>query len=518
MPRDVREWLPPEHLCWKVLDVVELLDLSAFENSYRDDGRGGVAYPPARLIALLLYCYSKGVRSSRRIEQACWDDVGCRIITANRRVDHSTVARFVRRHRAALNSLFVQVLSLCGRRGLVDLSAVAVDGSPMKASASRDANQRLQRLEETISQCEKKIHALMEDAVDHALSVEGDGSAAQGDGDDACDNWPRLSRLCDRLTRAHLAKERLHEGAMPSPTEIRIKVEAAERMVARADKRLAAETKAHQEKLERYELRVREDRAAGRRGANGRPPVPMGQKTVLVRQRTRLVKMRAWLERARTPRPAPSPESRACLSDPDSRLIPGKRGGYLQGYNIQIVCARRQFLLAIEAHDNPSDRTALVPMVKKTQHNHQAAQLPGDIQLWLADSGYASAASFEDLADLPPTGLGHQRCRPGRLSRETSAGPCRPAGHGSPPRHPNRTGPVPSTQCPGRAGIRPDLPTLRTTPQLPRPPSGGRRDQAPRHGAQHQQAHQSPAQEEPLTFTGQEPCDSLCRCGRRFRN
>ncbi|WP_327749661.1 transposase [Streptomyces europaeiscabiei] len=162
MPRDVREWLPPEHLYWKVLDVVELLDLSAFENSYRDDGQGGVAYPPASLIALLLYCYSKGVRSSRRIEQACWDDVGCRIITANRRVDHSTVARFVRRHRAALNSLFVQVLSLCGRRGLVDLSAVAVDGSPMEANASRDANQRLQRLEETISQCETKIHALIE--------------------------------------------------------------------------------------------------------------------------------------------------------------------------------------------------------------------------------------------------------------------------------------------------------------------------------------------------------------------
>ncbi len=85
----------------------------------------------------------------------------------------------------------------------------------------------------------------------------------------------------------------MHERAMPSPTEIRIKVEAAERMVARAEKRLAAETGAHQEKLRRYELRVREDRAAGRRGANGRPPVPMERKTILVRQRTRLVKMRA---------------------------------------------------------------------------------------------------------------------------------------------------------------------------------------------------------------------------------
>ncbi|MEV0324648.1 transposase [Streptomyces sp. NPDC050658] len=102
MPQSVREWLPPEYLCWKVLDAVDQLDLSAFEDSYRGDGQGGAAYPPASLVALLLYCYSKGIRSSRRIEQACWDDVGCRVIAANRRVDHSTVARFVRRHRAAL--------------------------------------------------------------------------------------------------------------------------------------------------------------------------------------------------------------------------------------------------------------------------------------------------------------------------------------------------------------------------------------------------------------------------------
>ncbi|MFE0201222.1 transposase, partial [[Kitasatospora] papulosa] len=251
MPKSVREWLPPEHLCWKVLDAVDQLDLSAFEGSYRGDGQGGAAYPPASLVALLLYCYSKGVRSSRRIEQACWDDVGCRVIAANRRVDHSTVARFVRRHRAALNSLFVQVLSLCGRRGLVDLSAVAVDGSPIEANASRDANQRLQRLDETISQCESEIHALLEEAVDDARKVEADGPA-RGDGEDTRDNWPRLSRLCDRLTRAQLARDRVHERAMPSPTEVRIKVEAAERMVARAEKRLAAETEAHQAKLQQY--------------------------------------------------------------------------------------------------------------------------------------------------------------------------------------------------------------------------------------------------------------------------
>ncbi|MEV6012755.1 transposase, partial [Streptomyces sp. NPDC051976] len=109
----------------------------------------------------------------------------------------------------------------------------------------------------------------------------------------------------------------------------------------------------------------------------------------------------AHLERARSPEPVPSPAATASLSDPDSRLQLGKHGGYLQGYNLQIVCVRRQILLAIDLHDNPSDRTALISMVRKTQENQHAAGLPGDIKLWLADSGYASAASFEELADLP---------------------------------------------------------------------------------------------------------------------
>ncbi|MGW2825757.1 transposase [Streptomyces sp. NPDC001443] len=379
--------------------MVDELDLSAFENSYRADGQGGAAFPPKVLVALLFYCCSKGIRSSRGIEQACWDDLGCRIITANRRVDHSTIARFVRRHREALTQLFVQVLALCGRRGLVDLSAVAVDGSPMDANASRDSNKQLHRLEAIITRCENEIDALMDNANGYARRAEA-GDRASGD-DEARDGWPRLSRLCDLLARAHTARNRLYQRALPFATEIKIKVEAAERIVARAQRRLAAETAAHQEKLRNYQARTEADRAAGHRAANGRPPVALEHKTVLIRQRARLAKAIAHLKRARSPEPMPSPTAVASLSDPDSRLQLGKRGGYLQGYNLQIVCARRQVLLAIDLHDNPSDRTALIPMVRKTQENQTSAGLPGDILLWLADSGYASAASFEELADLP---------------------------------------------------------------------------------------------------------------------
>lgn len=216
-----------------MLDVVGEVDLSAFEDSYRTDGQGGAAYPPTNLVALILYCYSKGIRSSRRIEQACWDDVGCRVITANRRVDHSAIARFIRRHGDALKLLFIQVLALCGQRGLVDLAAVAVDGSPMEANASRDSNQRLHRLETIVAQCENAISAVMDVALAHARSVEAD-DVLDSDSATVSDDWPRLSRLCDRFTRARSAVDKLHERALPSAGEIRLKVEAAERMVARA--------------------------------------------------------------------------------------------------------------------------------------------------------------------------------------------------------------------------------------------------------------------------------------------
>jgi transposase len=382
-----------------VLDVVDELDLSRFEKSYRADGRGAAAYPPACLVALLLYCYSKGVRSSRGIERACWDDVGCRIITANHKVDHSTIARFVRRHRDALTSLFVQVLALCGRDGLVDLSAVAVDGSPMHANASKEANKHMHRLEEVAAECEAQIGAIMENALAHARAVEADPDAR--DGDATGDQWPQLSRLADRLIRARSAIDRLYERALPSPGEIRAKVEAAERMIARAEERLAAQTAAHQDKLRKYEARAAADLAAGRHGANGRPPVPVERKAAVVRQQDRLAKAKASLERARNPRPVPSLKARACSTDPDSRLVPGKQGGFLQGYNVQIASARRQLLLAIEVHDNPSDMNALVPVVTKARLNQQLAGLPGEVGLWLADSGYACTASFETLADLP---------------------------------------------------------------------------------------------------------------------
>src|SRR6478672_9681928 len=102
LPPDARDWLPPGHLAWAVLDQVSRMDLEAFVARYRADGQGKKAYHPALMVALVMYCYCKGIRSSRAVEMATFDDVGARVICGNMHPDHATVARFVTRHEAAV--------------------------------------------------------------------------------------------------------------------------------------------------------------------------------------------------------------------------------------------------------------------------------------------------------------------------------------------------------------------------------------------------------------------------------
>lgn len=146
MPPSVADWLPDGHLAWFVLDAVDELDLSVFEAAYRVDGRGGAAYHPRLMVGLLLYAYATGERSSRRIERRCVEDVAFRVVAANLVPDHATIARFRRSHEQALAGLFGQVLRLCVRAGLVQVSLVAVDGTRMEADASKQANRTAEQL------------------------------------------------------------------------------------------------------------------------------------------------------------------------------------------------------------------------------------------------------------------------------------------------------------------------------------------------------------------------------------
>jgi transposase len=146
MPPSVRDWLPKDHLAFFVIDVVAELDLAEFYRPYRDDGRGGAVYDPAMMLAVLIYAYCTGERSSRRIERRLIEDVAYRVLAANQQPDHATLARFRRGHQDAIAALFGQVLALCVRAGLVDAGMVAIDGTKVLAAASFFANRKREEL------------------------------------------------------------------------------------------------------------------------------------------------------------------------------------------------------------------------------------------------------------------------------------------------------------------------------------------------------------------------------------
>jgi transposase len=135
-PPDVRDWLPADHIAWFVLDVVDQLDLGPFLAAYRADGHGRAAYDPRVLLAVLLYGYCTGIRSSRQIERRCREDIAFRVLSANSAPDHVTIARFRARHEQALAGLLVASLKLCAAAGLVRLGTVALDGTKLAANAA----------------------------------------------------------------------------------------------------------------------------------------------------------------------------------------------------------------------------------------------------------------------------------------------------------------------------------------------------------------------------------------------
>src|SRR5215207_7662633 len=159
MPPDVRAWLPEDHFAWFVLGAVEAIDLEPFYAAYRGDGRSRPAYEPAMMVALILYAYARGVRSSRAIERACIEDIAYRELAAQSKPDHATLARFVERHQDALAGVFGSILGLCAKAGLVGVNVVAIDGSKVSANASREATVDYERLAREILEDARAVDA-----------------------------------------------------------------------------------------------------------------------------------------------------------------------------------------------------------------------------------------------------------------------------------------------------------------------------------------------------------------------
>lgn len=204
MPPSVADWLPEGHLAWFILDVVKELDLSGFYASYRADGKGGAVYDPEAMLAVLLYAYCTGERSSRRVESRCVEDVAYRVLVANQHPDHATLARFRRRHEEAIAELFVQVLGLCVDAGLVHTGLVAIDGTKMEADASYFANRsKKQLVDEILAEAER-------------TDAEEDERFGEARGDELPEEWAsrsgRRARIRQALKRIEDKPPRDYEG------------------------------------------------------------------------------------------------------------------------------------------------------------------------------------------------------------------------------------------------------------------------------------------------------------------
>jgi transposase len=192
MPVDMREWLPEDDLVFVVLDAVATLDLGGFYRSYRADGHGRAAFDPEMMVALLLYGYCQGERSSRVIEQRCVRDVAYRVITGGLRPDHATIARFRARHQQALGGLFSQVLRLLAAEGMVALGTLSLDGTKLAGNAAQKANKTLPQIDKLLAE------AAAADAAEDAQQDEAEPVTPRA-----------LARRADRRERLAAARDRL---------------------------------------------------------------------------------------------------------------------------------------------------------------------------------------------------------------------------------------------------------------------------------------------------------------------
>jgi transposase len=336
LPPDMRGWLPEGDLALFVSDVVDELDLSAIYAAYESgEGRGQPPYHPAMMVKLLLYGYCIGTASSRKIERATYRDVAFRVLAGDQHPDHDSIAEFRKRHLGALAALFVQVLRLCQAAGLVKLGHVALDGTKLKANASKHKAMSYGRMEETERRLAGEVRALLE----QAQQVDAAEDAQYGRGRRGDELPAELARRESRLTKIRAAKAALEQEA---------KAQAA-----------------HEAEAARAKLAAREHRVGSAKGKPAQVPDP---------------------EQAR-----PAPTAQRNFTDPASRImVDGATKEFVQGYNAQAaVDSQAQVIVACGVTQAAADVGQFVPMLEQVAAH--LGHLPTQVT---ADAGYFSEANL----------------------------------------------------------------------------------------------------------------------------
>lgn len=299
LPPDLRDWLPEDDLAHFVLEAVDRVPMDRFKVNAR--GTGSAQYHPRMMLALLIYCYANGVFSSRRIERATHRDIGVRYITANSHPDHDTICAFRRNNLEAISESFLQVLLLAKELRLLTVGKVSVDGTKLKANASKRRSIRYDRAQELRIQLQAEIDGLLSQA-----------ERADGAGDADPQQLPK-----------EIARRE----------ELKAKLDAAcERLERQAKARAASE----QEEYER-KVRARESRVGRRKGRHIKPP---------------------------DDEPAPSAQSNLTDSD-SALMRKNKRSEYEQAYNAQaaVDAEGSQLVLSARITQEPNDSHELRPTI-----------------------------------------------------------------------------------------------------------------------------------------------------------
>jgi transposase len=273
LPPDMREWLPEGHAVWLVIEAVRRLDTSAFHARRRTGGAGTAGYDPDMMVTLLVWAYASGVTSSRRIERLCSQDVAFRVICAGQQPDHVTVARFRQQFAETAAGLFAQVLLLCARLGMGQVGTVALDGTKVAASASKDAGRTEEGLRKLAAEL-AAAHAAADEQEDARLGKGRRGGDDPGDPRtwagrvaaalESLEGERRAREAAERVQaeRAARAAEAARGGAVPARG-----CPPAGSEVAVAEARLAREVAACEAKTAAREA----DAAAGRPRPGPRP-------------------------------------------------------------------------------------------------------------------------------------------------------------------------------------------------------------------------------------------------------
>jgi transposase len=419
MPLSLVDWVPEDHFVWTLLGAVDGMNLDAFYAVYRADGHGRPAYEPKMMVALTLYAYARGNRSSRAIERACVEDVVYRVVAANRAPDHSTIAEFRKRHQDAIAGLFTEVLALCGEAGLVNVGVIAVDGTKVHASASNHATRDYAQIAREILAEADRIDREEDELYGEKRGDEVPEALRTREGRRAA-----LAEAKRRLDRQAKQPEVEVSEALPDGLGLELDPEV---IVPRGQGREGWSREAsHQldeyrrsqaipvarsrvQRLLEAERRLREDLAvecaandayaayrAGGLDKNGRrfgsPPKPYVPPAV--------------------------PAGTVNLTDPDCRNLKAFRG-YVQGYNAQAVVTEQQIVIAAEINSDSADFGHLEPMINAARAELAAAGITEALDVALGDAGYWNFQQMDKLAAdgiqvlIPPDAANRKDPRPG---------------------------------------------------------------------------------------------------------